>query len=508
MKNKFIEYNQLESFDSTPKAKGLMYSFRSIGYSVETAIADLVDNCIAAETKTIHIYFDWSMKKIYVVDNGKGMRKERLIEAMNFATGDPMLIRLGSDLGRFGMGMKTASFSIGKNLLVISRKDEEVSNAFWDIDYVVEEENWKTLSWNSDAITRVINQAPSCIKQFFTGDGTMLIISQLDKLIDENNIEKSKNGFYETIENVKEHLSLHFHRFMEEDELNIYVNDNLLEPWNPFVSNNVATQELAVEQYDFKGKSVRIEPYILPHETKFITEEEFSKAGRGDWNRYQGFYIYRNKRLIEYGTWFRKLKKESGYRLARIKLDINSQCDEDWKINVLKSKVSLPAYLRDIVVRIASETSRKSLEVYNSRGTYKKCKTENVSTEFTYVWEQKKSSNGLYNYYLNKRHPLLKKLLENLDDETSATLKVYLKLIESYMPVIMSGMTQNFNKDSKFSVSNDLRNIDIMELRQLASTFKSAGINDEEIITLLRGMKQYNYLRNEIENIVKENEDE
>lgn len=508
MKEKFIEYNQLESFDATPKTKGLMFSFRAIGYSVETAIADLVDNCIAAGAKTIHIYFDWSEKRIYVVDNGNGMEKERLIEAMNLANGDPTVIRSNTDLGRFGMGMKTASFSMGKNLLVISRKDNKVANAFWDIDYVVEEGKWNTLSWNSNSISKIINQTPSCIKQFFIEDGTMLVISQLDKLIDENNIEKSKNGFYETIENVKEHLSLHFHRFMEEEALNIYVNDNLLEPWNPFISNNIATQELAVEKYDFNGKHVRIEPYILPHETKFNTEEEFYTAGGGDWNRYQGFYIYRNKRLIEYGTWFRKLKKESGYRLARIKIDISSECDEDWKIDVLKSKVVLPSYLRDIVVRIASESSRKSLEVYNSRGTYVKRKTINTNTELTYVWEQKKSSNGLYGYYLNKRHPLLKRLMENVGDEASVTLKVYLKLIESYMPAIMSGIIPNSDEESTSSISDDLKNIDVMELRQLVATFKTAGIDDNEIITLLRGMKQYNYLRNEIENIVRENEDE
>lgn len=508
MKERFVEYNQLESYDSTPKVGGLMISFRSIGYSVETAIADLVDNCIAAEANMIHIYFDWSSKKVYVADNGKGMDKKQLLEAMNLATGDPMLMRRESDLGRFGMGMKTASFSMGKNLLVISRKDKEIANAFWDIDYVIKEGKWKTLSWNNNAIDQILAEVPLCLKYFFMLNGTMLIISQLDKLVDEKNAEKSKSTFYETIESVKEHLSLHFHRFMEEDGLRIYVNDNLVEPWNPFVRNNVATQELPIEEYNFNGRWVRIEPYILPHETKFVLEKDFYNAGRGDWDRYQGFYIYRNKRLIEYGTWFRKLKKEPAYRLARIKLDISSDSDGDWKIDVLKSKVSLPAYLRDIIVRIASEASRKSLEIYNSRGTYTKGKTGSIDTEFTYVWEQRRNSSGQYSYYLNKRHPLLKKLIENMEDETSSVLKVYLKLIESYMPAIMSGMVANLNKDNNVNVSNDLRNIDVMEVKQLIASFREAGINDDEIITLIRGMKQYSYLRNNVEKIVRENEDE
>ena len=507
MKDNFLKYNKLEKHDSTPKANGLIISFRSMGYTIETAIADIIDNSIAASATKIQIYFDWSTQKIYIFDNGKGMDREELIEAMNLASGDPVLLRQSSDLGRFGMGMKTASFSIGRNLLVVSKKDKLISNAFWDIDYVMQEGKWQTLSWDEETINMLIKSLPMSFGKCFNGSGTLVVLSNLDKLIDNDNIEKSKKIFYETIESVKKHIALHFHRFIEEDKLEIYLNDNKIEPWNPFQASNVATQELPVEEYNIHGKLVRIEPYILPHETKFSNEEDFENAGGSDWNRYQGFYVYRNRRLIEYGTWFRKLKKEPAYRLARIKLDITSESDAEWNIDILKSKVKLPSYLRDIVVRIASETSRLSVKIYNSRGIYTKKKKEN-NNDLVHVWEQKKNSNGNYSFYLNKKHPLLKNIFENINDENNAVLKAYLKLVENYVPTMMPGVVIEGYENKKENIPSDLKSIDIMELKQHISNFRQAGINDDEIIKLLKGMKQYSYLCNEISDIVKGLENE
>ena len=334
------------------------------------------------------------------------------------------------------------------------------------------------------------------------------MLSKLDKLIDKNNIEKSKKAFYEAIENTKKHISLYFHRFIEEDGLEIYVNGNKLEAWNPFLAMNSATQELPVEKYEFKGKKVIIEPYILPHESKFDTELGYEEAGRGDWNKHQGFYIYRNRRLIQYGTWFKRLKKEAGYKLARIKLDITAESDEDWKIDIRKSKVNLPNYLRDIIVRIASETTERSLKVYNSRGTYKPRKKDAKISDLTYVWEQKKNRNGQYYFSLNKRHPLLKQLEESLNEDDISVLKSYLKLIESYMPAMMSGIIQNSSRNESKEVNNDLKKLDVMDIKEYILNFKRSGIVESEIINLLRGMKQYKYLSSEFEYIVMEVEDE
>lgn len=508
MKKEFLKYDSIEKHESIPNAGGLIFSLRSMGYTVETAISDLIDNAIAADADKVDIYFDWDKGEIYVLDNGKGMEKAELISAMDLAEGASFQLRDEKNLGRFGMGMKTASFSLAKNLLVISKKEYNVSNMFWDIDYVMESQKWQTLSFTNNGVTGILDDLPGHIKDKFKGSGTLLVLSKLDKLIDPNNIEKSKKVFYETIENTKKHISLYFHRFIEEDGLEIYVNGNELEAWNPFLSMNNATQELPVERYDFNGKRVVIEPYILPHESKFDTESEFDEAGRGDWNKYQGFYVYRNRRLIKYGTWFKRLKKEPGYRLARIKLDITSESDEDWKIDIRKSKVTLPSYLRDIIIRISSEVAEKSVKIYNSRGTYKPRKKDDKISDLTYVWEQRKNRNGQYSFYLNKRHPLLKKLEGNLDDENIELLKSYLRLVENYMPAMMSGIIQNTSGNKLKSVNNELRELDIMDIKGCILNFKRAGISDAEIISLLKGMKQYSYLSSEFENIVMEVEDE
>lgn len=508
MEKEFFKYNSIEKHECIPNARGLIFSLRSMGYTVETAISDLIDNAIAADADVVDIYFDWSNKKLYVLDNGMGMEKEELISAMDLAEGASFQLRDDKNLGRFGMGMKTASFSMAKNLLVISKKEDSISNMFWDIDYVMESQKWHTLSLGYDDIVSILDNLPQYIKDKFKGTGTLLVLSKLDKLIDENNIEKSKKAFYEIIENTKKHISLYFHRFIEEDGLEIYVNGNKLEAWNPFLSMNNATQELPVEEYDFNGKKVVIEPYILPHESKFDTKSEFEEAGRGDWNKYQGFYVYRNRRLIKYGTWFKRLKKESGYRLARIKLDITTESDEDWKIDIRKSKVTLPSYLRDIIIRISLEAAEKSVKIYNSRGTYKPRKKDDKISDLTYVWEQRKNRNGQYSFYLNKRHPLLKKLEENLDDESSELLKSYLRLVENYMPAMMSGIIQNSSGNKLKSVNNELKELDIMDIKGCVLNFRRAGIGDAEIISLLKGMKQYSYLSSEFENIVMEVEHE
>ena len=110
-----------KTYELMPNAKMLLSSLRSVGYTEETAIADIVDNSISSGANTIQLYFDWDDQTILIADNGKGMQKGivRLNENWFFRSG---VTRSASDLGRFGMGMKTASFSLGKQLLVITKQ--------------------------------------------------------------------------------------------------------------------------------------------------------------------------------------------------------------------------------------------------------------------------------------------------------------------------------------------------------------------------------------------------
>lgn len=488
-----------KTYELMPNAKMLLSSLRSVGYTEETAIADVVDNSISSGANTIQLYFDWDDQTILIADNGKGMQKRELLDSMKIGSSDPGVTRSASDLGRFGMGMKTASFSLGKQLLVITKQKDEINNAEWNLEYVENEDKWEILIHSDEKIDTYIKSKTDKIEFQNWDEGTLISLSMLDKLIDENNMQKSKVKFYKTVEKVKKHLAMIFHRFIEEDNLQIYVNKNLLEAWNPFIRQNPATMELACEEL-FDGKTiVSIEPYILPHKTKFEDEEAFKKAGGAkDWLAHQGFYVYRNRRLIVYGTWFGKFKKEPAYNLARIKLDMSSESDFEWGIDIKKSKATLPVSIEESVIQIAYLAIEKSVAVYNSRGVYNRRNTGN-NTSLKYVWEQRKNSSGNYMFYLNKKHPMLIKLMQELSEETKKELKTYLSLIENYSPSMMSGVIATTNSTE---INDEVKSRDLLAVKEKIMVLKELGYEQEEIYEVFKEAPEYKYLGDEINKFI------
>ena len=271
----------------------------------------------------------------------------------------------------------------------------------------------------------------------------------MDRVIGSLDETKARKKFYKIAEKIEKHLALIFHRFIEEDGLVIRINGNDIRPWNPFVINNSATQELADETVwsDDGTSEVVIQPYVLPHRTKFASDDDYQDAGgTKGWNYHQGVYVYRNRRLIICGTWFDYIKKEPAYNLARIKIDISSISDEDWKIDIKKSTASLPGYVRDTVERAIDICTEASARVYNSRGSYSK---SNVSApNLNYVWEQRKK-NGRYFFHINRKHSLLTEIKKYLDESGIATLSAYLALVENFAPFMQSGLTDSLQKSNE-----------------------------------------------------------
>lgn len=364
--------------EKVPHAKMLLVALRSVGYTNETAIADIVDNSVSGSATEVELYFDWNNRRIIIADNGFGMDYQDLMDAMEIGSANPNDMRPSEDLGRFGLGMKTASFSMAKKLLVVSKKNSMISNAEWNLDVVEAEDKWKISEYDRLELSKILESVNTYTQYNNWEQGTLIIISNLDRLIDEANTEKSKKNFYKMIRHIKFHLAITFHRFMEEDGLKISVNENVIVPWNPFWIKSPSTMELAKEEL-FDGKNeVIVEPYILPHKNKFNSEAEYKEAaGIKDWRGHQGFYVYRNRRLLVYGTWFGKFKKEPAYNLARIKLDMSADSDFEWNIDIKKSKAMLPVAIEEQVTQIAYLAIEKSVAVYNSRGVYNRKNTAN-----------------------------------------------------------------------------------------------------------------------------------
>lgn len=487
-----------EKIQSIPEAKLLLTSLRSVGYNEETAIADIIDNCISAQAHKIKIQFDWGKKRIVISDDGFGMNKMDLIENMRIGSSEPSKTRAKDDLGRFGMGMKTAAFSLGKKLTVVTKSDSVVSNASWDLDQIPE------IGWN------LIIRDESEISEFSSqmGEhGTFVIIESLDRVIDIDDEKKAKNKFYRIASKTEKHLALIFHRFIEEDNLILELNGMLIKAWDPFILENTATQELPEESiFSNDGSAeVTIQPYVLPHKTKFASDDDYQAAGgpKG-WNYHQGIYVYRNRRLIICGTWFDYIKKEPAYNLARIKIDITSASDEDWKIDIKKSTASLPSYVRESVEREIDLCTETSARVYNSRGSYSK---SNVSApNLDYVWEQRKK-HGRYSFHINRKHSLLNSIKEQLNDQGKSTLSAYLALVENFAPFMQSGVTDSLRQE-KAGAEPDKASLEyqvqIKELTNMITIFLSQGFTKEETRSTLINMPNYRHLREDIIRLMEE----
>lgn len=319
--------------------------------------------------------------------------------------------------------------------------------------------------------------------------------------------KKAKNKFYRIASKTEKHLALTFHRFIEEDNLILELNGTPIKAWNPFILENSATQELPEESIfsDNGFAEVTIQPYVLPHKTKFATDDDYQAAGgpKG-WNYHQGIYVYRNRRLIICGTWFDYIKKEPAYNLARIKIDITSASDDDWKIDIKKSTASLPSYVRESVEREIDLCTETSGRVYNSRGSYSK---SNVSTpNLDYVWEQRKK-NGRYSFHINRKHSLLNNIKKQLDDQGKSTLSAYLALVENFAPFVQSGVTDSLQK-GKVGGESDKTSLEyqvqIQELKDMIMIFLSQEFTKEETQSTLLDMANYRHLREEIIRLVEE----
>lgn len=479
-----------------PPDPSLFAAMRNMGYTPETAIADLVDNAISAEATEIHIELKWLDENsiITVCDNGKGMDKSKLIEAMKLAAFYFSTTRTDSDLGRFGLGLKTAGTYLGRRLTVITNDGNNITDACWDLDNICSSDG---MNWNicvndeSDIIRKYRNELSKL------SSGTIILVEKLDSLIDTKNLDKSKRKYYNKISSIQSHLSLVFHRFIEDDGLQIIINNDTVTPWNPFILTNRATQELDEEIVNSENGEIIIQPYVLPHKSKFSSEDEYNAAGgKNGWMRNQGIYLYRNRRLIKYGTWFEILKKEITFNLARIQVDILPSHDEEWKITVDKSKATIPVYIQEVLKRIVGDCTEKSTKVYNSRGSYSKGPAR---PSLGAVWEQRKSADGEYSYHLNKKHPLYVSLQQSLISEQKEIFTSYISLIENFSPVLLTGLVHYSQDNGQKKIIDELeKETDILRIKELIEGFRKGGCDSDEIKQTVLEMPNYAYLKDEI----------
>ena len=344
--------------ENLPKAARVFQALRSMGYSLNAAVADVGDNSITAgRAKRIDILFVRSEGQftLSICDDGVGMSRDELVEAMSLGSEGSYE---EEDLGKFGMGMKTASLSQCRKLTVASRTNLSGKSIFsWDLDHIDRTNRWHMLEINIGDIS----QHPHFSK-LNNISGTVVLWENMDHLRNELAGLSDRTQYNQYVGTLLHELELHlrmtFHRFLdgslgEHATVEMYLNETKLQPWDPFCREEKNIQ--VIEPFDFtlsesnSIKGVTIEPYVLPTkdgERGFSSQAAWEDAkGLLSWNDSQGYYIYRANRLIHYGGWLRTRAKDEHTKYARVAINFMPEHDDAFDISVQKNRIKLPRSL-------------------------------------------------------------------------------------------------------------------------------------------------------------------
>lgn len=419
--DKLIDHNTQKYELAIPDPKNLIHALRDIGYSLETALADVIDNSITAEASKINIYisFDFENSYVAIIDNGQGMNDSELSDAMNLGSFDPLAIREQNDLGRFGLGLKTASFSQSSKLTVVSKQNTNLTSRCWDLEHVSATKSWEVAVYDENQI----KQLPQ-IDNLST-KGTLVLWEKLDRLIDTSSKRSSEDIFWEKIDIAREHLGLVFHRYITGEaglkKLEIFINGDPIVAFNPFEGAGKHFPEEKI------GK-IKMQAYLLPHQNKTTVEKYKLLASKDGYVKSQGFYVYRNSRLMIHGTWFRLAKQSEATKLARVKIDLPNSEDFAWSIDVKKSRATPPESIRSELKRTIEKIMASSTKVYKSRGA-------RISKKgYIPIWSEYHQHNDK-SYRLNYNNPIIESLLSSLNDNDSKKVKELFSIIESTLPI-------------------------------------------------------------------------
>jgi hypothetical protein len=365
-----------EKITSIPGAKRTIHALRDLGYDLNSAVADILDNSIS-RGKAKNIYVDFNKDKkgkyhLFITDDGSGMNSGTLEEAMRIGSSNDDYSK--GDLSKYGMGMKTASMSQASMITVVSKMDGCDQTAFtWDLNHVDKTDKWEIFKLNSDDIknvkSKLLENDNYNLAKLFTGKSWTVVIwenlADFQKNYDSyTSSVTSENYFNRVLDNLQVYLRLVFHRFLDGENsaknTNIFLNTKKLKGLDPFCRNEEHTNELELSDkngnfvIDKDWSPIVIKRYILPTNPKkpgsfrFSSVEAWEEAsGTLSWNESQGYYVYRNNRLISWGGWYRTKALDEHDKLARASIDLTGEHDELFTIDVKKTRIQFPEELRN-----------------------------------------------------------------------------------------------------------------------------------------------------------------
>jgi hypothetical protein len=467
-----------------PYAPTLIESTRAIGYTLESAIADIVDNSVSAAASCTDIFF-FPIGEAYiaVLDDGCGMTSDELNTAMRYGSQNPHEERTANDLGRFGLGLKTASLSQCRTLTVACKQGVHIEVRRWDIDYVTDTGEWSLIVLDTK---EEINSIPRIDRLREYESGTLVVWQNLDRLI-VGEIDFSRS-MSKKMDSVRSHLSLVFHRYLSGEaglkKMLLRMNELPVEPADPFLAKR-NTQVMADEVMDIEGSKVVIRPHILPHISSLSPEEISELGGKDGLRRSQGFYVYRNKRLLIWGTWFHMMRQGELSKLARVQVDIPNGLDKLWTLDIKKSTAIPPEMVRNNLDSIIERLAEQSKRTWVYRGK------KETQDSVVHIWNRFKSRQGGVYYNINRDHPFVE-VFGDAAQSVKHNIEVLLTAIEITIPLNQLYLDLTSEKQVENETMTTTQEIDNM-LRILLEQMSSDTAKEELLERLATSDPFVNY---------------
>jgi hypothetical protein len=463
-----------------PNPEFLIKSIAEQGYSLETSIADLMDNSISAGARHIEVLIDTKVTpfRLFIVDDGKGMNSDELRKNMQFPSSSPEEYRDSQDLGRFGLGLKTASFAQTRCFTVISKrsKDKKYSGRTWDVNHLKKAGKWEVIINTEEEIDSYLDSYNQLCEGFLNSftdfsPNTIVIWHGLYKFETDVQEDQTSTLQKELTETTKEHLQLIFHRFMERaNPLKVRVNNEQLTPFNPFPAG---ARQISTRQKKLLGNKLKLEGYVLPNnciaESKGVSEWTLNHKSLMDM---EGIYIYRADRIIVYGGWVGLIKKSHKLQLARLKVEIENGIDHLFHLNVAKSSIIIPFGERIGFIKYVSELKTEAeKEFYNFSDHGQPLKSDGKS-----VFKKVPTTEGI-SLAIDEDFPILNALVKTLTKEQTGQLKIILRIITTYVNKI-----KKVHADNTYSTIVETNSVQENDIREAIQLLFSSGVSKESIL--------------------------
>lgn len=467
----------------------MIIGLRNIGYNFQTALADIMDNSISADAKNIYILSnpDFTEPYVAIYDDGHGMGRRELENAMTLGSDREDKEDSQIELGRFGLGLKSASFSQCLKLTVVSKKYSKVNAMRYDLDKIENSNKW-VLDILDD---KEIKTLPEVDRIYKGESGTLVIWQKFDKIEEES--KSFKDSFITTIGSAKKHVEFVFHRFY--NDINFEFNGHKIEKRDPFLSEFPQSQKGRTQEIPINGYKIIVTPFVLPYANS-LTEEHKKMLGNPK-SIYddQGFYIYRNKRLIIWGSWLHMNIRSEFNKLARVRVDVPSGLDSIWMLDVKKSSAKIPDLIKEqLRISVKDSIIRSKREVrYPGK---KEAEAESP------LWNRISFHGGEVKYEINRSNPIYQELISVLDDDQRKLLDAYLDKVEQFIP---KGLIVSDNADS-IRILNSEDQLEEEKLIEELLKYAIHSVNPESCIEILinsQGYKKVEYRKKEILEKVK-----